>query len=123
MAKRGPKPKFTETNLTLLHKRIDEYFTECRDSKIPFTMTGLAIAVGFTSRKVLIENANRRDEIGNVLTKARTLVEEYAERMLYSKYSTGAQFALKNMGWRSLDDDNAGKAINELLGKLAKVLE
>ena len=81
-----------------LQKAIDSYFADCVRDEIPFTITGLALALD-TTRKTLIEYEDR-PEFVNAIKKAKTRVENYAEIRLFSSSPTGAIFALKNFDWK-----------------------
>ncbi len=103
MAKRGRKPKFK--TVSELEKCIDEYFDECCKRGRPYTMTGLALALGFSTRKSLTDYEGK-PEFVNTITRARARVEQYAEERLFDKDgSRGAQFSLRyNFGWKDEDD-------------------
>lgn len=85
---------------------IDKYFKECDENKVPYTITGLAIALGFDSRQSLLNYCNYEDDEDNsfldTIKRAKTTCEFDIERGLLSgKYNpTGAIFNLKNnYGW------------------------
>ena len=67
----------------------------------PPTVTGLALALGFTGRKQLIDYQGR-EEFCNTITRAKARCEEYAEGRLYDRDgANGAKFSLGcNFGWR-----------------------
>lgn len=124
-----------------MQKRIDAYFKECdgklltddngvpiltkwgqeiRIGKKPYTVTGLALAIGFTSRQALL-NYQGKPEFVDTITRAKSKVEAYAEERLFDKDgSSGAQFNLKNnfRAWKEDAFEN-----NEALDKLDKVLD
>jgi len=80
-------------------KLIDNYFQTCSDTKKPFSITGLALALD-TSRKVLCEWTERGDDLGNAVKKAKDRVENYVEELLLtSSHAAGSIFWLKNFGW------------------------
>jgi len=91
-----------------MEKLINAYFESCfkknedtgeMEQVIPFTVTGLAIAIG-TDRKGLCEYGDR-PEFSNAIKKAKSYVENYAEQNMYTaRNPAGAIFALKNFGWR-----------------------
>ena len=106
-----------------MQKKIDEYFKNC-DGRVlkdddgntvynkygepvmvgvkPLTITGLALALGFTSRQALL-NYQAKPEFVDTVTRAKTIVEEYAEMRLFDKDgANGAKFSLANNfdGWR-----------------------
>ena len=73
----------------------DEYGNTLRKSP---TITGLALFLGFCDRQSLYDYQNR-PEFSCIIKKARCMVEQGYEEALLTKGSTGAIFALKNMGW------------------------
>lgn len=103
--------------------KIDEYFESCKGEPIynelgqpildknmqpillgkrPLTITGLALALGFTSRQALL-NYQAKDEFVDTIMRAKAKVECYAEERLYDKDgANGAKFSLANNfdGWR-----------------------
>lgn len=115
---RPPKYKTAEE----MQKVIDEYFKECEGEMLkdddgnvytdkygqpiifnskPPTVTGLALALGFNTRLALL-NYQAKAEFMNTVTRAKTFIEEYAERRLYDKDGcNGAKFNLVNnfRGW------------------------
>lgn len=117
MAERGQPAKYK--TVEELQAAIDEYFRLCdehtktiKPSKgkkytvadpLPYTMTGLTIALGFESRTSLVDYKGRGDEYSNTIKKARLRVEESIEqRMLKSNgVVAGVIFNAKNnFGWR-----------------------
>ena len=80
-----------------LQVAIDAYFAQCLVDEEPLTVTGLALALD-TTRQTLI-NYEDREEFLDTIKKAKTRVENFAEKKLYSSHSTGAIFALKNFDW------------------------
>lgn len=85
---------------------IDKYFADCDAKDEPYTMTDLALALGFLERKSLIDYCNYEDDEDkqflHSIKKAKAKCEGSIERGLLSgKYNpTGAIFNLKNnYGW------------------------
>lgn len=67
----------------------------------PPTVTGLALALGFTSRKALLDYQGRK-AFCNTITRAKTRVESYTEERLFDRDGVnGAKFSLVNnfSGW------------------------
>lgn len=119
--KRGRSPMYKTTNE--MQKKIDAYFKECEGKplcdengkpmldkngepimlgKRPLTITGLALALGFTSRQALL-NYQAKEEFVDTVTRAKAKVEQYAEERLFDKDgANGAKFSLSNNfeGWR-----------------------
>ncbi len=97
-----------------LQKAIDAYFLENKNSMFinaedipvyePLTITGLALALD-TTRKTLMEY-EEKDEFSNAVKRAKTRIENYAEKRIFSTSPAGAIFALKNYGWKDTQDVN-----------------
>lgn len=103
-----------------LQAAIDAYFTACAGTPLldangeqvlykgvpvitgahPPTVTGMALALGFTGRKQLLDYQGRKT-FCNTITRAKARCEEYAEQRLYDRDgANGAQFSLRcNFGW------------------------
>lgn len=119
MAGAPPKYKTPEE----MQEKIDEYFKSCEgeiikgdDDKpilnkygqpiivgeVPPTITGLALALGFTSRQALL-NYQAKKAFVDTVTRAKSRVEAYTEARLFDKDgANGAKFSLANNfeGWR-----------------------
>lgn len=116
---RPPKYKTKEE----IQEKIDAYFKECEGKVLydgegnpvqdkygnvivygakPLTITGLALALGFNSRKSLLDYQGK-EEFVNTITRAKAKVEQYAEERLFDKDgANGAKFSLANNfeGWK-----------------------
>jgi hypothetical protein len=127
-AGRPPKYKTKEE----LQKAIDEYFKDCEGTVLkdtdgntaydkygqpviikrrPPTVTGLALALGFTSRQALL-NYQAKKEFVDTVTRAKSRCEEYTESRLFDRDGAmGAKFSLTNnfKGWREhpVEDDKS----------------
>ena len=67
----------------------------------PLTITGLALALGFTSRQALL-NYEAKEEFVDTIKRAKAKVEQYAEERLFDRDGVnGAKFNLSNnfSGW------------------------
>lgn len=116
----GAPPKYR--SVKAMQEKIDAYFEACKgepfrykngepmrnkngqiiyDDRRPPTVTGLALALGFTSRQALLNYQNKKEFVDTV-TRAKARCEQYAEERLYDKDgSGGAQFSLRaNFGWQ-----------------------
>ena len=115
---RPPKYKSKEE----IEEKIEQYFKDCEGHALtdnegntvynkwgdpvivdrkPPTVTGLALALGFSTRLSLL-NYQGKKEFMNTITRAKSRVEQYAEERLFDKDGTsGAQFSLRNnfKGW------------------------
>lgn len=106
-----------------IQKKIDAYFEDCKGRPLvddegavmrdkyglpifvdvrPPTITGLALALGFTSRQALL-NYQAKEEFVDTIMRAKAKVECYAEERLFDKDgANGAKFSLANNfdGWK-----------------------
>ena len=118
----GGRPPMYKTKEEIQEK-IDAYFKECEGRVLtdtegntvydkygypvrvdvkPLTITGLALALGFTSRQALL-NYQAKEEFVDTILRAKAKVEQYAEERLFDKDgANGAKFSLANNfdGWR-----------------------
>lgn len=105
-----------------MQERIDAYFKECegvyvrdKDGFIetnkdgepittktrPLTITGLALALGFSGRQALL-NYEDKEEFMDTVKRAKSKIEQYAEERLFDRDGVnGAKFNLSNnfSGW------------------------
>lgn len=82
-----------------LQAKVDEYFAKTDPDD--YTITGLALFLGFCDRQSLYDYEDR-ELFSCIVKQARLRVENGYELDLKKgkKQATGAIFALKNMGWR-----------------------
>ena len=73
---------------------IDIYLMDEED----YTITGLALALGFESRQSIYDY-EKREDFSYIIKRAKLYVENGYEKGLKTQYSSGSIFALKNMGW------------------------
>lgn len=117
---------------------IDQYFEDCKGEPIigddgqpildkygqpfiinahPPTVTGLALALGFTSRQALLNYQAKKDFVDTVL-RAKARIEAYAEERLFDRDGQrGAEFSLKyNFRWadEKKQDEDEGHGVAEL---------
>lgn len=129
----GMTPMYT--SVEEIESKIEQYFENCKGYPLtdnegnqifnkfglpvfidvhPPTVTGLALALGFTSRQALL-NYQAKLEFVDTITRAKARVEQYAEERLFDRDgSNGAQFSLRNnfKGWdadKKNDDSGDGK--------------
>lgn len=79
-------------------KLVDAYVQKCQSAEAPITWTGVALALGFTSREAIDEYA-KYDGFSDSVKRAKLIVENAYEARLHGNSPTGAIFALKNMRW------------------------
>lgn len=119
MAKMGRPPKYVTAEQ--MQAVIDRYFEDCKGEPIigddgmpildkfgqpfiihqrPPTVTGLALALGFTSRQALL-NYQAKKEFVDTVTRAKARIEAYAEERLFDRDGQrGAEFSLRyNFRW------------------------
>ena len=103
--KGGQPPKYKSAEE--LEKAITEYFEDKGpvyddDGSFirynPPTVTGLALFLGFFSRQSMYDYGEKK-EYSYIMKRARACIENHYENSLNNNSSTGAIFALKNMGW------------------------
>lgn len=93
----GGQPPYYNNPIDL-QKACDDYFIKCEEDKDPYTVTGLALALGFCERKSLIDYCEKVEYL-HIIKKAKLKVEKGYEIRLSGNAPTGAIFALKNMAW------------------------
>lgn len=121
----GAPPYFK--NVDELQTKIDEYFNkgvkkktiivgkgenkEAIEIPVP-TITGLCYYLGFESRQSFYDY-EKRDEYSYTVKRARLFIESEYEEQLQIGNTTGAIFALKNMGWiDKVETSNTNTNIN-----------
>lgn len=134
----GRPPKYK--NKEEIEEKIEQYFKECEGEPLldddgeqvvnkygypcyikapkPPTVTGLALAIGFSTRQGLL-NYQGKKEFLDTITRAKSKVEEYAESRLFDRDgSNGAQFSLRNnfKGWNGEQDksDDVGALLKNM---------
>lgn len=131
MAKTGHPPKYA--TVEEMQAVIDRYFEDCKGEPIigddgipildkfgqpfiihqrPPTVTGLALALGFTSRQALL-NYQAKKEFVDTVTRAKARIEAYAEERLFDRDGQrGAEFSLRyNFRWVNDEKkDNSGES-------------
>lgn len=85
-----------------MQEKIDQYFKECDKKKRPYTVPGLALALGFSTRQSLLDYAEK-DEFVDTIKKAKLKIEAQRNDALIkgSGSPAGMIFDLKNnFGWK-----------------------
>lgn len=135
----GMTPKYN--SVEEIEDKIEQYFEDCKGHPLtnsdgeqvfdkfnrpvfldvhPPTITGLALALGFSSRQSLL-NYQGKAKFVDTITRAKARVEQYTEERLFDRDgSNGAQFSLRNnfKGWKEDEQDN-----KDALAKLDDVLK
>ena len=91
-----------------MQKDIDKYFAECDEKQKPYTVSGLAYALGTTRRTLL--DYEEKDEYTHTIKSAKAKIERFNEEALYNKdiSTTGVIFNLKNnYGWKDKQEIEA----------------
>lgn len=103
-----------------LKEKINRYFYEADKKLKPYTMSGLARALGVATTTLKEYAVGNRDDytmndeqFSDIIDEARQRIEEFAEENLYSKFGfNGAKFVLDvSFGWHSGRDAWAIKEI------------
>lgn len=76
------------------------YFLECELREAAPTVTGLALAVGFSSIQSLDETSKRPGFLEPVKRAKLRVENSYEQCLRGDKSPVGSIFALKNFGWR-----------------------
>ena len=101
-----------------MQEAIDKYFEDCEGqilldkngnpmldkndqpvyiNRKPLTVTGLALALGFSSRISLLDYQAKSKKYNEIITKAKLKIENYAEMRLFDRDgNNGAKFNLQN---------------------------
>jgi len=86
-----------------LQVKIDEYFVKVKEENETHpTITGLVLHCGYADRKSFYDLENQT-EFSHTVKVARTRIEEVYESHLM-KPGAGPIFALKNFGWRDVQE-------------------
>ena len=96
------------TNVEDMQNDIDNYFAKCDEKGKPYTVSGLALALG-TCRQTLLNYADK-GEFLDTIKEAKAKIESFNEEMLYNKDvpTTGVIFNLKNnYGWKDKQEIEA----------------
>lgn len=135
----GRPPKYK--TVAEMQEKIDAYFKECEgkilkdnDGNIvfdkfgqpiitgvrPVTVTGLALALGFTSRQALL-NYQAKPQFIDTITRAKSRIEQYAEERLFDRDgANGAKFSLANnfKGWNEKQEVKVSGTVEQERSKL-----
>lgn len=109
------------------HVLLDKYGSPVIIGAKPPTVTGLALALGFTSRQALLNYQGKKQFVDTV-TRAKSRIEEYTEARLFDRDGAkGAIFSLAHnfKGWKEKDDTNEDvlRKLDEMLSGITKSCE
>ncbi|MCD8352198.1 MAG: DNA-packaging protein [Planctomycetaceae bacterium] len=114
----GGRPPYYDTPEELA-VAAEQYFKSCDDNKRPYTVTGLALFLGFSSIQSLNDTA-KREGFSEPVKRAKLRVECGYETALHDGKPVGAIFALKNFGWKDKQEHDLNHH-NDLDSLLAAV--
>lgn len=108
-----------------LQQSIDNYFNTCDELQEPYTITGLAMALG-TYRSTLVDYEDK-PEFSYAIKAAKNRCANYVERgVATGKLGAGGIFLLKNHGFvdkQTIDHSIDGLDSDQLAAKLANLLK
>lgn len=94
----GRPPKFD--NVEQMDELLEQYFKR----EQYYTITGLALALGFCDKSSIYDYEKKPDFSHSIKT-ARLRVENSYENHLHKQTNSGAIFALKNFGWKDKTEE------------------
>ena len=103
-----------------MQSKIDAYFQECdnEETKKHYTITGLALYLGFSDKQSLIDYAGY-PEFSFTIKTAKARIENYLEQHLFGAAVTGTIFNLKNnFGWKDKREVDASLSITDMRNQL-----
>lgn len=98
-----------------LEKAIDKYFNDCIKDKRPYTMSGLAYALGMDRRTLI--NYGKNEKFFHSIKRAKEFVEQSLEEKLIgtSGATIGIIFNLKNnYDWKDKQEVDANVTTTEI---------
>lgn len=75
----------------------DAYFARCDAEQKPYTVNGLALALGMTRETLL--RYGEKEAFSDAVKRVRARLEDYWESRLAGPNAAGTIFWLKNQGW------------------------
>jgi hypothetical protein len=106
----GQPPKYKTSEE--IQEKIDAYFVTEEVDGSPFTITGLALFLGFESRQSIYDY-EKHGEYSYTIKRARLRIENFAEKKLFTSTPAGAIFALKNFGWKDKQEIDLNHGVKE----------
>ena len=103
----GRPPKWTDPKV--IETIGNDYFKMCTKKKLPYTISGLALALE-TTRQTLMDY-QEQDEFTDTIKALKLRCENFAEQQAFiGKNQAGSIFILKNHGWK--DQQNVDHTTN-----------
>ncbi len=88
-------------------------FRKVKTKQVPYTITGLALALGTT--RDLILDYEEKDEFSDTIKTAKQKCHNFAERKLFEANATGSIFNLKNnYGWKDRTEVEADLNVKDV---------
>lgn len=109
----GRPNKFT--SVEDMEQAIEEYFDYCDENNKPYTISGLAYALG-TNRQTLLDYQDK-EEFTDTIKRAKARIECFNEELLFSKDvpTVGVIFNLKNnYNWKDKQEIEADVGVKRL---------
>lgn len=116
--KAGRPPINNPDDVPTIEGKIAVYFENVAAAEERPTFCGLALALGYTSRTTLWNNAKSTDPICEPIKRACLRIEESYEKGLRGVACTGSIFALKNRGWTDKPEDDQK---DDVIAKLTEI--
>lgn len=118
--KLGAPPKYIDPEE--MRARIDEYFARQDEIGKPYTVSGLALYLGFADRTSL-SHYQKKDAFFEIIKSAMLrLSAQIEENMIDGKAPAGSIFWLKNHGW--VDEQSVkGKFVHDFRSESDEDLE
>ena len=113
MAESGRPRKYN--TVEEMQEVIDNYFKERDTEGLPYTVSGLALALDMTRETLLRYEENL--EFSDTIKRAKQKIEDYVEtRLFVTGISTGVIFNLKNnFGWRDKQEIEQSGELNNTI--------
>lgn len=111
----GGRPRYYNSSQEL-EEVSDQYFKEKNRKNEPYTMSGLALFLGFSDKTMLYEY-EKRPEFSHSIKQMRARIEEQINLSTARNECPPAYgiFMLKNFGWRDRIDHEVGEDTKEAL--------
>ena len=107
-----------------MEEAIEKYFAKQDKNGMPYTVSGLALALGMTRETLLRYEEN--NIFSDTIKRAKQKIEEYVEtRLFVSGIATGVIFNLKNnFGWKDKQEiEQSGEMNNTITVKFSGDVE